>query len=256
MGVGIRPRGIALFVLGFLLGALSLYYVLWRTGGLAPGHFASRTTADLAGATGPGMPPPLATIPIPQTTPTPFWIEGATRRTPMFSLAVTAIPTPAVRFFTTLEGRTLTMPVVGARTIDLRDSFGETRGFRRHEAIDILAPRGAPVVAADEGRVEKLFTVKPGAFHPPPKVDSAVLRLRPLAAPLVAPEDATRFRAFVSACFSRRRKQLRNVVMAVTGRSAEAVLEGLAALGLDPATRPETLPPASFVRLLRWSGQL
>ncbi len=164
MGVGIRPRGIALFVLGFLLGALSLYYVLWRTGGLAPGHFASRTTADLAGATGPGMPPPLATIPIPQTTPTPFWIEGATRRTPMFSLAVTAIPTPAVRFFTTLEGRTLTMPVVGARTIDLRDSFGETRGFRRHEAIDILAPRGAPVVAADEGRVEKLFTSKQGGL--------------------------------------------------------------------------------------------
>ncbi len=131
---------------------------------------------------------------------------------------------------------------------EVADRVAAERGSKAYGALSV----GVQAVC----RVEKLFTVKPGAFHPPPKVDSAVLRLRPLAAPLVAPEDATRFRAFVSACFSRRRKQLRNVVMAVTGRSAEAVLEGLAALGLDPATRPETLPPASFVRLLRWSGQL
>ncbi|PYP23045.1 MAG: ribosomal RNA small subunit methyltransferase A, partial [Gemmatimonadetes bacterium] len=58
-------------------------------------------------------------------------------------------------------------------------------------------------------RVEKLFTVKPGAFDPPPRVDSALLRLTPLTAPLVGPEEAAALRAFVTACFGRRRKQLR-----------------------------------------------
>lgn len=56
------------------------------------------------------------------------------------------------------------MPVAGARTMDLRDNFEESRGSRRHEAIDILAPRGTPVVAADEGRVAKLFTSKQGGL--------------------------------------------------------------------------------------------
>jgi 16S rRNA (adenine1518-N6/adenine1519-N6)-dimethyltransferase len=105
-------------------------------------------------------------------------------------------------------------------------------------------------------RVEKLFVVKPGAFAPPPKVDSALLRLTPLAAPLVAPEETAALRAFVTACFSRRRKQLRNVVMAATGRPAAVVLGGLRALGLAPAARPETLAPAAFAQLLRWSRRL
>ena len=57
------------------------------------------------------------------------------------------------------------MPVEGAKTIDLRDSFEEKRGAaRRHEAIDILAPRGTPVVAAVDGSIEKLFTSKPGGL--------------------------------------------------------------------------------------------
>jgi murein DD-endopeptidase MepM/ murein hydrolase activator NlpD len=70
-----------------------------------------------------------------------------------------------VRFFGTLEGKTLDMPVVGARTMDLRDSFQEARsGLRHHEAIDILAPRGTPVVAVDEGKIAKLFTSKQGGL--------------------------------------------------------------------------------------------
>ena len=105
-------------------------------------------------------------------------------------------------------------------------------------------------------RVERLFTVRAGAFTPPPKIESALVRLTPLAQPLVAPDEITRFRAFVTACFTRRRKQLRNVVMAATGRSGAAVAAGLAALGLDPRVRPGTLAPEDFVRLLRWSGRL
>src|SRR2546427_440168 len=105
-------------------------------------------------------------------------------------------------------------------------------------------------------RVEKLFTVKPGAFDPPPRVDSALLRLTPLTAPLVGPEEAAALRAFVTACFSRRRKQLRNVLMAGTGRPAAAVVDAVRALGLAPEARPETLAPEAFARLLRRSRRL
>ena len=101
-------------------------------------------------------------------------------------------------------------------------------------------------------RVEQLFGVRAGAFHPAPKVASALVRLTPRSDPLVSPAETAAFRSFVTACFTRRRKQLRNVVMAATGRPAAAVLVGLAQLGLDPAARPETLAPATFVRLWRW----
>jgi murein DD-endopeptidase MepM/ murein hydrolase activator NlpD len=57
------------------------------------------------------------------------------------------------------------MPVEGARSGELKDSFEEKRGSnRRHEAIDILAPRGTPVVAAVDGTIEKLFTSKQGGL--------------------------------------------------------------------------------------------
>jgi 16S rRNA (adenine1518-N6/adenine1519-N6)-dimethyltransferase len=56
--------------------------------------------------------------------------------------------------------------------------------------------------------VEKLFVVKPSSFRPPPKVDSAVVRLTPHAAPLVPNYPA--FRRFASACFQHKRKTLRN----------------------------------------------
>ncbi|MGH7608311.1 MAG: 16S rRNA (adenine(1518)-N(6)/adenine(1519)-N(6))-dimethyltransferase RsmA [Gemmatimonadales bacterium] len=100
-------------------------------------------------------------------------------------------------------------------------------------------------------RVELLFTVAPGAFRPPPRVRSALLRLTPLAEPLVAGAEVAALRRFVTACFSRRRKQLRNVVPG--GGLTAADLE---ALGFDPTARPETLPPAAFVRLLRGRRQL
>src|SRR5437763_11233809 len=105
-------------------------------------------------------------------------------------------------------------------------------------------------------RVERLFGVPARAFHPAPRVASALVRLMPRPDPLVAPAELRAFRAFVTACFTRRRKQLRNVVMAATGRPTAAVLAGLAQLELDPAARPETLAPEQFVRLLRWGRGL
>jgi 16S rRNA (adenine1518-N6/adenine1519-N6)-dimethyltransferase len=102
--------------------------------------------------------------------------------------------------------------------------------------------------------VERLFTVRAGAFTPPPRVESAVIRLRPRPTPLVDPGEIAPFRAFVTACFSRRRKQLRNIVRAIRGGdgAAAGIDVGLRANGFDPAARPETLPPEAFVRLWRW----
>lgn len=121
----------------------------------------------------------------------------------------------------------------------------------QQEVADRLAakPGGKEYGALSVGvqaqcRVEKVFTVKPGSFRPPPKVHSAVVRLTPLAEPLVRPEEVRAFRVFVTACFSKRRKQLKNAVPGL----AEADLE---ALGIDPTIRPERLPPEDFVRLMR-----
>ena len=105
-------------------------------------------------------------------------------------------------------------------------------------------------------RVERLFTVRAGAFRPPPSVESAVVRLTPLPEPLVAAEDLGALRRFVTACFARRRKQLRNVLMAVWQRPAGDVVAALERLGIDPADRPETLEPARFVALLRAGRRL
>jgi len=56
-----------------------------------------------------------------------------------------------------LAARQLLMPVQGFDPKGLRDNFEEMRGLRRHEALDIMAPRGTPVVAADDGTIAKLF---------------------------------------------------------------------------------------------------
>jgi murein DD-endopeptidase MepM/ murein hydrolase activator NlpD len=60
--------------------------------------------------------------------------------------------------------RPMIIPVAGVARSAMRDMFNETRGDRRHEAIDILAPRGTPVIATDDGEVKKLFTSKPGGL--------------------------------------------------------------------------------------------
>ena len=82
-------------------------------------------------------------------------------------------------------------------------------------------------------RMHKLFNVSKGAFRPPPKVESAVVRLLPLEAPLAVDEDLLR------RAFSARRKQLRNALPGID----------FAALGIDPSLRPENLSPQDYARL-------
>lgn len=60
--------------------------------------------------------------------------------------------------------RRLAVPVEGVRAGDLRNTFHEGRVGHRHEAIDIAAPRGARVLAVDDGRLVKLFTSVPGGL--------------------------------------------------------------------------------------------
>jgi 16S rRNA (adenine1518-N6/adenine1519-N6)-dimethyltransferase len=89
-------------------------------------------------------------------------------------------------------------------------------------------------------RVEKLFLVKPASFQPPPKVDSAVVRLTPHETPLVA--DAAGFLKFASACFRQKRKTLRNNLGVLYPK---AVVDGLAQAGL----RAEQLSLAELIQM-------
>ena len=83
-----------------------------------------------------------------------------------------------------------------------------------------------------------LFAVGPGAFRPPPKVWSAVLRLTVRERPLFA--ISPHYAAVVSAAFTQRRKTLRNALARLLTR------EQIVASGIDPGARPETLAPADF----------
>jgi len=98
---------------------------------------------------------------------------------------------------------------------------------------------------------ERLFIVPAGAFKPRPKVDSAVLRLTPLAAPLVPDALLGTFRRVVVGLFGFRRKQLARGLRELTGCSPEHAQALLEQAGLAPALRPEVLDPAAFYRLTR-----
>jgi murein DD-endopeptidase MepM/ murein hydrolase activator NlpD len=63
-----------------------------------------------------------------------------------------------------LRSRQLLVPVAGVRPANLVGSFADARGGRAHEALDIPAPRGTPVLAADDGTVLKLFTSRAGGL--------------------------------------------------------------------------------------------
>jgi len=100
--------------------------------------------------------------------------------------------------------------------------------------------------------VERLFTVRAGAFRPPPKVESAVVRITPRPATEVPPpEEEERARRLIQALFQRRRQQLQRSVREVSGFSADAVTALLQRLGIAPAMRPEELAPSLFLALAR-----
>ena len=99
-------------------------------------------------------------------------------------------------------------------------------------------------------RVERLFRVPAGAFRPPPKVESAVVRLEPRADAAVVPAEEHAFRGLVQRAFGLRRKQMRRVVRSLFDVSAAQAEAYLQTARVDPNARPETLSPRDFAALL------
>ncbi|HYW32061.1 MAG TPA: 16S rRNA (adenine(1518)-N(6)/adenine(1519)-N(6))-dimethyltransferase RsmA [Gemmatimonas sp.] len=100
-------------------------------------------------------------------------------------------------------------------------------------------------------RVEFIRGVPPGAFVPPPTVESAVVRVTPRDERVIPPELERRFRGVVMAAFGLRRKQLLRVVRTIAALDAEQAEAVLARAGLPGDVRPETLSPEDFGRLVR-----
>jgi 16S rRNA (adenine1518-N6/adenine1519-N6)-dimethyltransferase len=97
-------------------------------------------------------------------------------------------------------------------------------------------------------RVTPLFKVPPGCFRPPPKVDSAVVRLEPRDPVEVGLSAPARFEQVVRAAFSQRRKTLRNALSGV------CMPEHIEAVGIDPGARAEVVAVADYVALANALG--
>lgn len=91
--------------------------------------------------------------------------------------------------------------------------------------------------------MHSLFRVPPGAFSPPPKVESAVVHMRPLGEDRPRARDEEQFARVVTAAFGQRRKTLRNALKELADETA------FARAGVDPVRRGETLGVAEFIAL-------
>jgi 16S rRNA (adenine1518-N6/adenine1519-N6)-dimethyltransferase len=129
--------------------------------------------------------------------------------------------------------------------LDNSDAVDDLHIMLQREVIARMAAKAGEddygrlsVMLAPKVSVEWLFAVGPGAFRPPPRVWSAVARLK--VRPEPAFEVSEHFAAVVSAAFSHRRKTLRNALRELV------TLEQIEQVGLDPGARPETIAPEGF----------
>ena len=183
-------RVVVVFAVGFVAGAAAAYAILGRapaetppraaepvtapaeppSAGVSPGSAASGAPAPAAPDMAAAWPAPAAAELAPLSWPSPSAIPGdstdhlmdPTAFAPPADLRPAEIPD--VSDFARLRSRGLRVPVEGFDLRGLRDNFAEKRGARVHEAIDLLAPRGTPVVAVDDGVVKKLFTSAAGGL--------------------------------------------------------------------------------------------
>ena len=115
------------------------------------------------------------------------------------------------------------------------DRMVATPGGKDYGRLSVMLQWGADM--------KKLFNVSAGAFRPPPKVDSSVVRLTPHAVPPVEVSDPQRFAAIVKAAFGQRRKVLRNTLKGLVAP------ETMERLGVNPGRRAETLSLQEFAAL-------
>ena len=134
--------------------------------------------------------------------------------------------------------------------LDHRAAIGDMHLMLQKEvARRITSPPGSKdygrltVMLALWADAEVCFDVGPGAFSPPPRVRSSVIRMRVHETPRFDVQNLDAFAALVSLTFSMRRKTL---ARALKGRLTR---EQIASAGVDPAARPETLYPEDFARL-------
>ncbi|HSL21691.1 MAG TPA: 16S rRNA (adenine(1518)-N(6)/adenine(1519)-N(6))-dimethyltransferase RsmA [Vicinamibacterales bacterium] len=171
------------------------------------------------------------------------------------SLAREAAPADGLRVAGNLPYN-VSSPVL-FRLIDAHRQTGLLRDatvMLQREVVDRLAAQPGTreygvltVMLRLHAEVEPVLTLSPGAFRPPPKVHSALARFR-FTPPRVALRDPARFEQVVKALFSQRRKTVVNAVKPLCpdpGAAAAAV----AAAGLDPRRRPETLDLAELAVL-------
>lgn len=136
--------------------------------------------------------------------------------------------------------------------LEQRAAIADMHFMLQREVVERMAaaPAGADygrlsVMVQAQCRVQSLLRVAPGAFRPPPQVESAVVRLVPHAEPAVTGAAASRFADIVRRAFSARRKTLRNALRGVVEPDT------ITAAGIDPGTRAERLSVADFARLAR-----
>ncbi len=148
-------------------------------------------------------------------------------------------------------GKPILMALVAARTaIDEMALM-----LQREVAERLAAPPGGKtygslsVLTQIYADVRLALRVEPGAFRPPPKVDSAVVHLRVLDRPRVPLVDERRFHAVVRAAFGQRRKMIANALAAGLGLPLVAVREAATTAGVEPGRRAETLTIQEFASL-------
>lgn len=143
--------------------------------------------------------------------------------------------------FALLEHHTSTGPWVVMVQKEVADRLCASPGTKTYGSLTVVLSRVR--------EISSVVSVARGAFMPPPRVDSAVIKLAPREAPRGEVGDADAFRAFVRTIFQKRRKTMLNALTPVAGRDkARAWCD---AAGIDASLRPERITVEEFAALQR-----